>query len=66
MSKYAPLGDFLADTPLRITENTLAFSQIENILGFKLPYSAYNHSAWWSNPSSVDNHPYAQSWLVAG
>ena len=66
MSKYNPLGNFLAETPLSITENTLTFSQIEIILGFKLPYSAYNHRAWWANPSSVDDHPYAQSWLAAG
>ena len=64
MSKYDPLGDFLKDLSLSIAEKTLTFGEIENILGFKLPDSAYNHRAWWANPSSTDDHPYAQSWLA--
>ncbi len=66
MSKYDPLRDLLASIPLSVTEKTLTFSEIENILGFRLPNSAYNHRAWWANPSSADDHPYAQSWLAAG
>jgi hypothetical protein len=35
-------------------------------LEFDLPHSAYDHRAWWSNPSSPSDHPHAQSWLEAG
>jgi len=66
VSKYDPLGDFLTNTRSNIKENTLTFSQIEKILGFQLPYSAYHHRAWWANPSSATDHPYAQAWLAAG
>lgn len=41
----------------------LSFKEIENILGFKLPSSAYNHGAFWSNSRS---HSLATSWLNAG
>ncbi len=65
MSKYDALGNFLTSLSSNIGEKTLTLSDIENILGFKLPSSAYNHRAWWANPSSADDHPYAQSWLAA-
>ena len=47
MSKYEPMESYLAaqsESPV-----TLTFAQMEEILGFKLPPSAYNHRAWWSN-----------------
>lgn len=66
MSKYDPLRDKLSQIPQNISEKTLAFSEIEIILGFKLPGSAYNHRPWWANPSSTKDHPYAQAWLGAG
>jgi hypothetical protein len=44
----------------------LSFEDMEKILDFKLPSSAYKDRAWWSNPTSPTNHPYAQSWLEAG
>jgi len=63
MSKYDPLRDMLLQIPPNISEKTLTFSEIETILGFTLPGSAYNHRPWWANPSSTNDHPYAQSWL---
>ncbi len=31
-----------------------------------MPNSAYDHRAWWDNPSSPKQHTYAQSWLKVG
>lgn len=56
----------LLQIPSNVSEKTLTFSEIESILGFKLPGSAYNHRPWWANPSSAIDHPYAQAWLAAG
>jgi hypothetical protein len=39
---------------------------MEKILGFKLPRSAYTYRQWWANSTSPQQHPHAQSWLVAG
>jgi hypothetical protein len=66
MSKYNPLQDFLKPLALHLTEVTLSLDQIEDILGFDLPPSAYTYRAWWSNPSSPDQHTHAQAWLAAG
>ncbi len=66
MSKYDPLRDMLLKIPPNVSEKTLTFSEIERILGFRLPRSAYDHRPWWANPSSANDHPYAQSWLSAG
>ena len=66
MSKYDPLHTFLQNAPQHLEELTLSFVQIEQILGTALPASAYQYQAWWSNPSTPSQHPYAQSWLTAG
>jgi len=66
MSKHDPLRDMLLQIPPNVSEKTLTFGEIESILGFKLPESAYNHRPWWANPSSANDHPYAQAWLAAG
>lgn len=60
MTKYFPIGEFLI-TSGRL-EVKLSFMEIEKILGFKLPYSAYTYAAWWAN----GGHPQAESWLSAG
>lgn len=58
--KYAPLLCFLQrQTAPQII---LTFSEVEAILGFKLPNSAYNYSMWW-NPKG---HAHCQAWLQAG
>jgi hypothetical protein len=66
MSKYDPLKTFLENASSNVSELMLSFRQIETILGNTLPPSARLHRAWWSNPSSPHDHPYAQAWLAAG
>jgi hypothetical protein len=66
MSKYELLRQFLDCIQSNVGEKTLSFSEIEGILGFKLPKSAFAYREWWSNPSSSAHHPYARSWLAAG
>ena len=62
MSKYENLHQFL------ILESSpskrLTFAEIERILGFKLPKSAYEHKEWWSN--NATGHSHAKAWLEAG
>lgn len=62
MSKYEPLPQFLsAGTE---ASRRLRFDEIERVLGFKLPKSAYEHEAWWSN--NATGHSHARAWLAAG
>jgi hypothetical protein len=45
----------------------LTFSEIEAILGRKLPASAFKFTAWWSNEISLKlAHSQARAWLHAG
>lgn len=62
MSKYEPLPRFLKASAVSIQR--LTFGEIERILGFKLPKSAYEHEAWWSN--NATGHSHARVWLDAG
>lgn len=61
LGKYAPLYQYLKehDKP-RIT---LSFTEIEAILGFSLPHSAYTYPTWW-NPGGM--HTHCRSWVQAG
>lgn len=59
--KYHKLEDYLIQSENSVL--TLSFSEIEKILGFDLPLSAYKHQALWSNSKS---HPIALAWLNAG
>ena len=45
-SKYTPLADFLTRKGLPYVAT---FSEIEKVLGFPLPQSALEHTAWWAN-----------------
>jgi len=47
LSKYEPIEVFLKGVKEDSVE--LPFSQMEELVGFKLPDSAYKHRAWWSN-----------------
>ena len=47
MSKYAPLEEYL--TSQEEKNVTITYEEMENLVGFKLPNSAYKHRAWWSN-----------------
>ncbi len=62
MSKYEPLPQFLGSS--RVSTKRLTFADIERVLGFKLPKSAYEHEAWWSN--NATGHSHARAWLNAG
>jgi len=62
MSKYEPLPQFLASTLGSVKR--LSFAEIERILRFKLPKSAYEHEAWWSN--NATGHSHARIWINAG
>lgn len=45
---------------------TLAFEEIETLLGELLPASARSHLAWWGNTSSDPTHTWANRWTAAG
>jgi hypothetical protein len=62
MSKYESLPQFLSSA--RDSVKRMSFAEIERILGFKLPKSAYEHDAWWSN--NATGHSHARAWLDAG
>ena len=57
MSKYDAPHDFLERIPPGVKERTMAFDEIETILGFELPKSAYIYREWWANPTSPQQHP---------
>jgi len=60
--RYKPLYDYLKQQGGQFVE--MGFSQIEEILGFKLPASARKHRAFWSN--NVHNAAITYWWLKAG
>ncbi|WP_306252304.1 hypothetical protein [Parvularcula sp. IMCC14364] len=62
MSKYAPLQDYLERTGALTIPMT--FEEIEQLVGEKLPASAYKHRPWWSNNPS--NSVITHAWLAAG
>ena len=60
LSKYEPLEQMLL---LSAQDNVnITFGEIEAILGFPLPASAYTHRPWWAN----GGHTQASAWLNAG
>lgn len=62
MSKYEPLRTHLSG--LHGDEWRATFADVEAILGFPLPDSARQHSAWWSNNRQGSRH--SSAWLDAG
>jgi hypothetical protein len=62
MGKYEGLSQFLAAA--RGDVQRLTFSEIERALGFKLPKSAYEYPAWWSNNPA--GHSHSRAWTEAG
>ena len=59
--KYLPLYRHLNGLTGDVWHTT--FTELETILGFRLPKSARTHPAWWSNSES---HSHASAWLAAG
>lgn len=65
MSIYDPLRQKLASE--RGQTIRLTFSEIESILGKRLPVSAYKFNSWWGNGKSPTlAHAQAKAWLLAG
>src|SRR4051812_40754918 len=62
MGKYEPLTEFLRTQSKERVPMT--FAEIERVVGFKLPSSAIEHRAWWSNNPS--NSVMTKAWLAAG
>ena len=62
MGKYEPLEKFLKSR--RPGRWRVAFRELERLLGFKLPQSAFKYPAWWSNDDT--GHSHARAWLAAG
>ncbi|MDE0510354.1 MAG: hypothetical protein OXI88_01000 [Gammaproteobacteria bacterium] len=62
MSKYAPLTGYLSSSGMDYI--LMTFAEVEDVIGDKLPRSAFEYRPWWSNNPS--NHVNAYSWLRAG
>jgi ADP-ribose pyrophosphatase YjhB (NUDIX family) len=60
--KYKRLYAFLSNQ--KEASLTLSFTEIEHIIKFKLPNSAYKYPAWWANEND-GRHTHARSWLSA-
>ena len=60
-----PLEKYLKELPESTHEITLTFEQIENILAFKLPASAYEDRRWWDHETEA-NHVNKRAWANAG
>jgi hypothetical protein len=61
MSKYGPLNGFL--NTQTASELPMTFREVEQIIGSKLPPSAYRHRPWWANEAA--SHVHAKAWLSA-
>lgn len=61
-AKYRGLAEYLLSS--NETRVTLAYSQIEEILGFPLPDTARKFKqSYWAN---TETHSYASSWMAVG
>ncbi|WP_295631254.1 type II toxin-antitoxin system VapB family antitoxin [Novosphingobium sp.] len=63
MGKYDPLARYLNQADGESID--ASFAQVEAVLGFKLPDSAYRHQAWWANQTN-GSHSHSRSWQGAG
>jgi hypothetical protein len=63
MSRYEPLAQFLGKRPKKSWR--AGFADIENVLGFRLPASAYRHAAWWANQNGP-GHSQTSGWRAVG
>ncbi|MGB9365776.1 MAG: hypothetical protein WCE79_07170 [Xanthobacteraceae bacterium] len=62
MGRYEPLTEFLRNK--RTDRIEMTFSQIEDVIGRKLPPSAVFYRSWWSNNPS--NSVMTKAWRDAG
>ena len=63
--KYTPLENYLLTLPKSKRALILSFEQIEGILKFKLPSSAYEDERWWMREKE-GNHVNLRAWTNAG
>jgi len=63
--KYTPLEKYLRALPKSKKTLRLSFAQIEAILKFKLPSSAYEDERWWLHEKE-GNHINTRAWTNAG
>jgi len=63
--KYTPFEIYLKELIESTHEITLTFEQIEKILAFKLPSSAYEDRRWWDHKTE-GNHVNKRAWANAG
>lgn len=63
-SRYAPLAIWLQEQPLEKNLVKPSFAKIEEIIGGKLPASAYKNRSWWANDSA--GHVQSKQWLDVG
>ena len=63
MSKYDHLAAHLAG--MNADHWSASFTEIEEILGFPLPKSAYAYPPWWANQVG-GGHSHCASWMQAG
>ena len=62
--KYAPLYRHLQTLEGR--EWRTSFAELETVLGFNLPDSAWIHRPWWANQGQSGGHSHSQAWQMAG
>jgi len=65
MNKYQGLFDYLIEIPNEKIHITLHFSEIENLIGTKLPNSAKKYRPWWANETE-GSHSQRLAWMDAG
>lgn len=63
MSRYEPLAQFLDKRTSPVWQ--AKFSEIEKILGFRLPVSAMRYPAWWANQRG-SGHSQTAGWRSVG
>jgi hypothetical protein len=64
--KYVPFEIYLADLPGSTYEITFTFEEIEKILAFKLPLSAYEDRRWWDHETEAITSLSAHGQMLAG
>lgn len=60
--KYRSLAMYFSESTNQII--TLKFTEIEKIMGYSLPSSAYLNHSWWKKEKSYTRH--YQAWVAAG
>jgi len=63
--KYTPLENYLRALPKNKHEMIFSFEQIEKILKFRLPSSAYEDERWWLRDKE-GNHVNLRAWANSG